>query len=130
MNKKLKIVTWNANSIKNKLKEFKNFLYENDYDIAGICETKTDKNYKMNIPGYKVYINSRNNRGGGVAIVIKQNIDHTYYKKISKGNLEFIGVRIATNSSNLVIGQVYKPPKKHLVAEELKSILLLKKMLY
>lgn len=73
----LKIVTWNANSIKSKLHEFQSFLYANDYDIVGICETKTDENFKLKISGYKSYLKSRNNRGGGVAILVKQNIDHS-----------------------------------------------------
>lgn len=67
----MKIVTWNSNSIISKFKEFKNFLYSNNYDIAGICKTKTDTNTKLKIPGYDIYMNSRNKRGGGVAIVVR-----------------------------------------------------------
>lgn len=117
----LRIVTWNANSIKAKLKEFKHFLYVNNYDVAGICETKTDVKYKLKIPGYKVYLRSRNNRGGGVAILVKQNIEHDYFELKLK-NIEFVGVKIFSQRSNLIIGQVYKPPNKPLCNEDLNLI--------
>lgn len=118
----LKIVTWNCNSIDLKLKEFKNFLYSNAYDIAGICETKTDVKYKLKIPGYKVYLRSRNRHGGGVAIAVKSNIEHSFFKADVIGSTEFIGIKIRSKFSNLVIGQVYKPPDKALSMDDLKNL--------
>lgn len=76
----INLVTWNANSIRGRLKEFKYFLYKNNYDIVGICETKTDKKFSLKLPGYQVYLNSRNSFGGGVLIAIKENIAHSFYK--------------------------------------------------
>lgn len=116
------MVTWNANSIKNKLKEFKNFLFQNDYDIAGVCETKTDKNFTLKIPGYKVYLNSRNNHGGGVLIAVKENIVHNVYKVNDLENIEFVGIKITSHSSDLIIGQAYKPPNKKLLDSDLKKL--------
>lgn len=81
----------------------------------GICETKSDEKFKLNIPGYKCYLNSRNNRGGGVAIVVKANIKHSEYKISRKGNIEFVGIKIQSNCTDLIVGQVYKPPKKKLL---------------
>ena len=112
-----------------KLKEFKHFLYSNKYDIAGICETKTDVNYKLKIPGYKVYLNSRNSRGGGVAIAVKSNIEHSFYKSELYGSIEFIGVRLTSSTSDLVIGQVYKPPNKVLLYEDLSKLFSENKMI-
>lgn len=117
----LKIVTWNANSIRQKIKEFKNFLYTNNYDVAGVCETKTDGKFKLKIPGYKSYLRSRDNRGGGVAIFVKHNIKHEVVN-LELTNVEFEGVKIFSETSKLIIGQVYKSPNKKLNLEELKIL--------
>ena len=95
------------------MKEFKSFLFVNNYGV-GLRETKLDVKYKLKISGYKVYLNSRNSRGGGVAIAIKQNIEHCFYKAERYGDIEFVGVKISLNVSVLNIGQVYKPPNKPL----------------
>lgn len=75
---KLKVDTWNANSLKFKLNEFKHFLFSRDHDIVGICETKIDTNDKLHIPGYCCYVSNRNRRGGGVALVVKKELEHFF----------------------------------------------------
>ena len=72
-NDQIKLLSWNANSIKNKSKltEFVNFIHLNNYDIIGINETKLDSNYQLILPGYTCYRADRNSAGGGVAILIK-----------------------------------------------------------
>lgn len=97
-------------------------MYTNDYDIAGVCETKTELNCTLKIPGYKTYIQSRNKRGGGVAIFVKRNIEHFEFKLNVSGEIEFVGIKILSNAQNLVIGQVYKPPNKKLCLEDLKAL--------
>lgn len=124
------MVTWNANSIKLKLKELLNFISKNNYDIVGICETKIDDNVKIKIPGYKVYTVNRNNRGGGVAIIIRNNIGHAYFDhNIEIGKIEMVGVEIFSNSSSLFICQVYKPPNKVLNETDLKNLFCKKNMI-
>lgn len=61
----LKVASWNANSLLPRLGEFKNFLYTRKYDIVGVCETKLAQGAKLKIPGYEVYLCSRNSYGGG-----------------------------------------------------------------
>lgn len=118
----LNIVTWNANSIIPKLDEFKNFLYANKYDIVGVCETKTDESCNIRIPGYKSYIQNRDRRGGCVAIFVRENIDHSFYKLEGSKNVEFVGVRLTSNANDLYIGQVYKPPNKTLNLSDLEIL--------
>ena len=120
--KNIKVVTWNANFIKDKINEFRYFLYKKSYDIAGICETKTDKKFKLKIPGYKVYLQSRDNRGGGVAIIIKENIEHDFFKLKSTCNLEAIAIKVYAHRESLTIVQVYKPPNKPLLVEDLNGL--------
>ena len=101
------MVTWNANSMKSKLKELRYFLSQNDCDLVGVCETKTHKNFTLKIPGYKVNLNNRNNHGGGVLIAVKENIVHIVHKVTDLKNIEFVGIKIISSSSDLIIKQVY-----------------------
>lgn len=119
MNRSVKVVTWNSNSIKDKLNELKLFLYENNVDIAGICETKTDLKFKLKIPDYKAYLHSRDSRGGSVAIFVKQNIGHCFLKLNVTLNLEAIAVKLTTRRETVTVVQVYKPPNKPLLVEDL-----------
>lgn len=122
ISKKIKVVTWNANSIKDKINEFKYFLYKNNYDIAGICETKTDKKFKLKIPGYKVYLQSRDSRGGGVALIVKESIEHHFFKLKVTNNIEAVAIKMFSNRKILTIVQVYKPPNKQMLVEDLNSL--------
>ena len=76
----------------------------------------------MKIPGYKVYLNSRNRRGGGVAIAVKSNIEHSFYKSELYSNIEFVSVKLTSGTSDLIVGQVYKPPSKVLLHDDLNSL--------
>lgn len=104
----LKVVTWNANSIKSKIPEFSNFITQNDYDIAGICETKLDKSSNLNFSGFKTYCCNRNSRGGGVAIIVKNNIKHSVLKFNLSSKIEAVGIKTITNSTQLIICQTLK----------------------
>lgn len=105
------------------MNEFKNFLSFNKYDVVGVCETKIDNNFKLKIPGFKIYTVNRNNRGGGVAIFIKESIEHSFYKPVlNSGNIEVVGVEIHSKSTSLFIFQVYKPPNKRLKKADLNAL--------
>lgn len=106
----MKLATWNANSLKGKLTEFKHFVINHDLDIVGVCETKFCNRNKFHIPGFKTYRLDRNSRGGGVIISVKNKIDH---EKIilHNNNLEAVGVKITNKNKCIKIFQIYIPPK-------------------
>lgn len=108
--------------MKFKLNEFKEFLYSGNYDIAGISETKTDINYKIKIPGYKVYLKSRNNQGGGVAVAVKNNIRHDLLNFFNLKNIEAIGITLNSGSKRLCVVQTYLPPNVNLSVDDLKNL--------
>ena len=121
-NLNLKVVTWNANSIRHKLNEFKDFLYTNNYDIAGICETKIDDKFNLDIPSYVIYKRNRNNRGGDVAIAVKKDIRHSNYNVILNSDIELAGIKVHTNNSELIICQIYIPPNDKLNKNKLNGL--------
>ena len=129
LNPLLKVVTWNANSIKNKLNELKDFLYINKYDIVGICETKIDDKFVLKIPGYTVYNCNGNKFGGGVAIAVADNFEHMPVKFNKIKGIELVGVVITSNSLPLYICQAYIPPNIKLCYNDLLRMFCYENML-
>ena len=74
-NEEFKILQWNANSIRQR-KEFIQYLYENEVEIACIQETQLKTHNKFDIKGYNIVRKDRNSerKGGGVATLIEESI--------------------------------------------------------
>jgi len=104
-------------------------------DIIGFTETwlhpKTEHQYKLH--GYNAVYNSRETRGGGIAMFVKKGItlDVIIKKKIKR--IEILTIKIKPN--NIAISLIYRPPdvpfktlkdtlKKYLVNRKKKHILM------
>ncbi|GFT87534.1 hypothetical protein TNCV_3759751 [Trichonephila clavipes] len=76
-NRPLKIVSWNVDSILNKIPEFENFVNSHDPDLIVLQETNLRPCHSLNTSKYKTYRNDRTTHcGGGMAILIKRSIPH------------------------------------------------------
>lgn len=118
----LKILQWNANNLKNKLLQFKTLITIENIDIALISETKYQ--FNCNIPGFTVYTKNReDNTGGGVAILIKNNIEHIPLA-IQTVNLEATAIKIKNGT---IIASIYQPPNKEFLTRDLEEILTMSK---
>lgn len=121
----LNCVFWNANSLQNKLTEFQNYLMESEIDVALISETHFKSNKVIKIPNYNVYRRDRdNNRGGGVAIFVKQNIHHHLLPNADSNRIEVIGIEIITTEGKVNLFSIYIPPGDDLIFEELDKIFI------
>lgn len=49
----LRILFWNARGITNKLTEFKKFIYQNDIDVACVCESFLMSEKALFVKGYR-----------------------------------------------------------------------------
>lgn len=70
---------WNANSIDKEtqpIEELELFIKSNNIHIASINETKLAESDEINISNYKIIRKDRNNNGGGVAIIINNQIEN------------------------------------------------------
>ena len=99
----LSIVHWNANSLRNKIEEFKNFVNKFSPDIIVINETKCNNYtaYKfLQIINYKLIHKEREkdikNGTGGVAIFIKNSLDFEETDIFDDIKLELIAIKIKT----------------------------------
>ena len=77
---KFKLSSWNANGIGNKITFLINYLTKHKIDIMLLNETKLTQGDKLSLRGYITIRRDRaaQNRGGGVAVLIKSNIAHTH----------------------------------------------------
>lgn len=99
--KPLRLCIWNAQSIRNKMTEFYNFIITNKIHISLIPETWLKLNDSLSMQGYKIYRKDRtctypNNRnaGGGVAIAIRNDIPHSELPDVNTQVIESIGIEV------------------------------------
>ena len=112
-NRSLRIITWNANGLNQRIHELEIFLRTNNIDIALISETHfSNKNY-IRIRGFCAYWTTHPSERsrGGTAILIKQSIQHYQQEKIKENNIQATIVAINYNGAELNIGAIYCPPR-------------------
>ena len=104
--KQLDIVYFNARSIKNKMDEFKIFVYQNKPDIIGIVETWLNEDQldsELEIKDYKFLRKDRKNefksQGGGIIIYYKSELSMVDITSDYNLNIDHIWVKIYMSSS-------------------------------
>lgn len=119
----IKICSWNANGVRNKINEMKEFLDRLDIDILMINETKLTKDIKLKIRNYNCIRKDRDNAAGGVAMLIKNSIP---FKEvlISNISIECLCIKLA---SNIHLVSVYNKPRNFYEKKELNKLVKLGK---
>ena len=106
------IMQYNACSIKARLIEFKQFLFNLQLkpDVICIQETYLKSSNKFEISGYTVIRKDRSDerRGGGIATLIKTGINYKEYK--TETSMECLPIEIGSKVNPLKIINVYIPP--------------------
>ena len=89
-----------------------------NYDILGIQESKTDDCDFVNIPGYNVYFNNRENlsrrKSGGIVLLVRKEL-HNFVNVESYHNSNLIlwctiSRRLTQTENDVYCGVVYIPP--------------------
>lgn len=116
----IKILNWNANSIVHNIHELYDFNIEHSIDIACIQETMYNVNDLTPAhPQYYVYRNDRivhpqSRQSGGVAIMIRRDINHNLLPIPDLNLIEAIGLEIVLhNQEKIEIWSVYLPGGSH-----------------
>ena len=108
----VKIVTWNARSIGNKLGNLKLLIYAEKPHVVLIQETwHTDNKNDPSFINYQCYWNNRESEGGGTAILIRSDVVavEKLLNKYMGGKLEIQCVRIKTSRGWMSILNIYNP---------------------
>ena len=101
-------------------------------DILMLQETWLSQNVEFKLKGFKVYRQDRvnNPRGGGIAIICKENLDtevinsNEIMEMGEVNELQFVTIKLKTNKgSNLEISSVYSQPKKNLKETVLREMM-------
>src|SRR6266576_7305159 len=115
----LRIMTWNANGLRQRCRELEVFLHDNHIDIALISETHfTDKDH-CKIAGYQAYWTTHpsGTAQGGTAILVKRTIKHFLQQEIREKYFQSTIISITLNNKETNIGAVYCPPRHKITKE-------------
>ncbi|KAG5880282.1 hypothetical protein JTB14_020028 [Gonioctena quinquepunctata] len=122
----LSMLSWNANGLREKIIELEDLILERNLDVIFIQETFL-KNHPIGIPNYRVYREDRLGRqGGGVAIMIKCNIQHEQIaiNHDRTSGSEAVGIKVTTNRGPLRLISIYNPPNNELAIDFLEMIII------
>ncbi len=94
-------------------------------DFILLCETflKDEIANHFNIPGYTMVHKSRQSRGGGVAIYVKQEYDFEVREDLSlfeQGEFESIIIEVCKDKKKALIGEIYRVPNTNATSSLLK----------
>ncbi|GBO37692.1 putative RNA-directed DNA polymerase from transposon BS, partial [Araneus ventricosus] len=113
----LTIVFWNANGVRNRSADIRNFLEEHSPDIFLIQETKLRPEINFSIPNYDVYRTDRPQRnnaptqGGGTGILIKKSLPHHHIPTPQLHFVEATSISLnLTNKEPFTVTSIYIPP--------------------
>lgn len=118
----LHIMQWNCHGLRGHIHELKNFINNSSITPDVICveETFLDPNHTPRIDGYSILRQDNpQSRVGGMAILLKEGINHTLLHLEDNTDIETLGVEIKTNNGKIKIINVYISPSKTVTKEQL-----------
>lgn len=122
----MRILQINTTSVRNKKPQLTRFLVEEKIDIACLSETFLKPADKFEIMNYNVIRKDRQSptRGGGVAIVLKNNLSFKILPiQLTNGQIEILACVINTQIYDVIIVSVYIPPSVNFGGNDLDDIL-------
>lgn len=118
-------ISWNCNSISNKIETIKIFLEQERPDILALSEIKTTEiaaNDLLYINGYNTHYKCRTAMGGGVAFLIKDTLVYNELILPTEFEDEIIGITLRIANRPIAIFNYYNPPDQDLNKELLNHI--------
>lgn len=110
LNHTLKIISWNCQSILNKIPETHNYIHSNNIDIALFTETWLTPAKNIYLPHYTTYrFDRQTGPHGGVAICIKDTIKHELLKSYNTQVIETIGISVTELNQQIHFICAYYP---------------------
>ena len=108
----------NVRSLRNKTSAFSDFVLSNDLDIVGVTETwlrPSDTQGLMDEitpAGFQLHqVPRENKKGGGVAVLVRNDIDSVHCQIDRRETFEHITVKLSDRqSSQLLVHVIYRPP--------------------
>ncbi|GFW58600.1 hypothetical protein TNCV_1579321 [Trichonephila clavipes] len=114
----LRIAAWNANGVRSRIVELRDFINKHSIDIILLQETLLKPGVSIRVPNYTLYRNDRETQNfpsGGTAILIKSSLKHHHLPTPSLGTVETTIVVLTPPGENpLLVASIYIPhPPPH-----------------
>ncbi|GFW98478.1 probable RNA-directed DNA polymerase from transposon X-element [Trichonephila clavipes] len=117
---RLLMVTWNANGLRSRMWELRDFVNKYKPDIISLQETWLRPSHTIALANYRIYRNDRNHTthnaytartGGGTAIMIKNSMKHTHIPTPNLNGVEATMVALTPElGEQTLIISLYNPP--------------------
>lgn len=122
-NNALNIFIWNAQSINNKANETFSYMKHLNVHVAIISETWLKGDVSLFDPEFKVYNLNRKSSGyGGVAIIIKRNIQHSLLPTLNLQTIEALAIEVNTIRGKIkLIAAYFKGGTSNIILNKFKS---------
>lgn len=104
----LKVVSWNAHSLRNKFTELSILIDRFSIDIVLISESWLTPDITFDIPGFTSYRSDRSR--GGVAIFIRSSIPHFGFTKYNYDYAESCSISVSIDNMAVKISSIYCSP--------------------
>ena len=106
----LKVIQLNCNSLRNKTYEIKDYIFETKPDVCCLCETMI-KNYEPKFRGYSCYWKHREDAGGGLCVLVRDDIysKEMLFNLYPEGALELQILEIGSQRGIIKLANIYNP---------------------
>ncbi|GFW28579.1 probable RNA-directed DNA polymerase from transposon X-element [Trichonephila clavipes] len=126
----LRITSWNANGVKSRIVELRDFIDKHSPDIVLIQETHLGPGDTLHIPNFTTYRNDRPTppnqyRRGGTALLLKSSLPHYHTPTPPTGTVEATSVTLTPPGSQpIIITSLYISPTHsyHPIHSDLETI--------
>jgi Reverse transcriptase (RNA-dependent DNA polymerase)/Endonuclease-reverse transcriptase len=124
----IKLLSWNCQSLQNKLYEMKNFMNDKLFHIIALQETWLNANNSFTFPNYNFVRSDRKsnsrNPHGGVALLVSKDIHFKVVKPVTLSSIEAIFINVTSGAFTFTLGSIYSPSslKRSEAKEDLEKI--------
>src|ERR1700744_2410129 len=107
---KIKILSWNCQSIVPKFNETFDYLTKHKIKIALFSETWLKLNKRINFPGYRFYrLDRQSGEHGGVAIAVHCSLKHKHVPLPPTNVIETVAISVSSPGGEIVFVSAYFP---------------------
>lgn len=120
------MLSWNADGLRRKVQELLDLVVSALFvDIVAVCETKLTPQISLHTPGFSCYRKDKHHtgRGQGVAILVRENVEHSLLTLPKTKHMEAVGVKLLISGTEHIIVSVYQSPNLPLLHSDLSLLL-------
>lgn len=115
----IKVCSWNANGLRPKLGELKEFINRLNIDIMLLNETKLEENNSIKIKNFQIIRRDRTANRGGVAIIISDKIGYKLCPLNHQISVECICIKLL---GNIYLVAAYNEPRNKISQQDISTL--------